>query len=188
MADTLSQQEREGDGTTTNIQLGIYVPSATVAVNKARKQKATSDRVLSETNHDETSKERRVTFESSDHNFNDDELHSVKRQKIENIEEDVSNEQDTLAADGEDMAPTLRKKKRKRTRKGCKQNKGNGAKISCIGRDEALEYLHKWNTDITNWTFRKKAQHWLLQNMFDKSKVQYIHYDHSTLYIAVFSV
>lgn len=42
-------------------------------------------------------------------------------------------------------------------------------------QEVALEYLHLWNTDRKRWSFRKKTQYWLLQNMYDKRQVRCVH-------------
>ena len=39
-------------------------------------------------------------------------------------------------------------------------------------RDAALSYLQQWHTDRTSWSFKKKQQLWLLQNVYDKSQVR----------------
>ena len=38
-------------------------------------------------------------------------------------------------------------------------------------QEVALDYLHLWNTDRKLWSFRKKTQYWLLQNLYDKKQV-----------------
>lgn len=43
--------------------------------------------------------------------------------------------------------------------------KGNRGKMA------AMEYLHLWEEDRTRWSFKKKVQYWLLQNMYDKHQV-----------------
>jgi hypothetical protein len=40
-----------------------------------------------------------------------------------------------------------------------------------VGKDAAAQYLLLWNLQRDQWTFKKKTQYWLLQNMFDKKKV-----------------
>lgn len=43
-----------------------------------------------------------------------------------------------------------------------------------IDKLAAAEYLVLWETDRRKWSFKKKTQYWLLQNMYDKKKVLYI--------------
>ena len=40
-----------------------------------------------------------------------------------------------------------------------------------LGQKEALEYLHTWHADKESWSFKKKAQYWLLQNIYKKEMV-----------------
>ena len=39
-------------------------------------------------------------------------------------------------------------------------------------QDAALSYLQQWHADRTNWSFKKKQQLWLLQNVYDKTQVR----------------
>ena len=40
-----------------------------------------------------------------------------------------------------------------------------------VGKEAAAQYLQLWNSHRDKWTFKKKTQYWLLQNMLDKKKV-----------------
>lgn len=56
-------------------------------------------------------------------------------------------------------------------------------------QEVALEYLHLWNTDRKQWSFRKKAQYWLLQNLYDKKQVRiYIIDDGGYTSVATFAL
>lgn len=48
--------------------------------------------------------------------------------------------------------------------KGLESKKG-------VTKEAASQYLQLWNSNRDKWTFKKKTQYWLLQNMFDKKKV-----------------
>lgn len=41
-----------------------------------------------------------------------------------------------------------------------------------VSKEAAAQYLTLWNSQRDKWTFKKKTQYWLLQNMFDKKKVR----------------
>ena len=43
-------------------------------------------------------------------------------------------------------------------------------------RDDALRYLHQWSTDRTNWSFKKRQQLWLVQNVYNKTQVHHFTY------------
>ena len=58
-----------------------------------------------------------------------------------------------------------RRKSRKKKKKGLKDQK------SGVGREAALQYLHLWEDERSNWCFKKKAQLWLLQNMYEEDQV-----------------
>jgi len=58
-----------------------------------------------------------------------------------------------------------RRKSRKKKKKGLKDQK------SGVGREAALEYLHLWEDERSSWCFKKKAQFWLLQNMYEEDQV-----------------
>lgn len=40
-----------------------------------------------------------------------------------------------------------------------------------MDKEAAAQYLALWSTQRDKWTFRKKTQYWLLQNMYDKKMV-----------------
>ena len=52
-----------------------------------------------------------------------------------------------------------------------KSKKGLQAKKSGVGKEAALQYLHLWDNNRSCWCFRKKAQFWLLQNMYEEDQV-----------------
>ena len=42
---------------------------------------------------------------------------------------------------------------------------------SNVTRESAFEYLRLWREEKEKWSFKKKTQYWLLQNMYDRTKV-----------------
>ena len=64
-------------------------------------------------------------------------------------------------------------KKKRSGRKGEKKNDEDGQRKAggSVDSKSASEYLMLWDTDRCNWSFKKKTQYWLLQNMYDKQKV-----------------
>ena len=40
-----------------------------------------------------------------------------------------------------------------------------------VSQESALEYLRLWKEERERWSFKKKTQYWLLQNMYDRTKV-----------------
>ena len=45
--------------------------------------------------------------------------------------------------------------------------------LSGVSQESALEYLRLWKEERERWSFKKKTQYWLLQNMYDRTKVGY---------------
>ena len=45
---------------------------------------------------------------------------------------------------------------------------------SSVTQESALEYLCLWKEEREKWSFKKKTQYWLLQNMYDRTKVSLI--------------
>ena len=48
------------------------------------------------------------------------------------------------------------------------------SKQSSVSQESALEYLRLWKEEREKWAFKKKTQYWLLQNMYDRTKVSRI--------------
>ena len=42
---------------------------------------------------------------------------------------------------------------------------------SGVSQESALEYLRLWKEERESWSFKKKTQYWLLQNIYDRTKV-----------------
>lgn len=72
--------------------------------------------------------------------------------------------------------------------------KEEGRSVECaavVGEEEnkgvckgaAAQYLVLWNSQRDKWTFKKKTQYWLLQNMFDKKKVSKANFKLLLLYL-----
>ena len=40
-----------------------------------------------------------------------------------------------------------------------------------VSQESALEYLRLWKEERERWSFKKKTQYWLLQNMYEITKV-----------------
>ena len=43
--------------------------------------------------------------------------------------------------------------------------------LSGVSQESALEYLRLWKEERERWSFKKKTQYWLLQHMYDRTKV-----------------
>ena len=65
----------------------------------------------------------------------------------------------------------IQRKRRKRKHKRRVEDNTSQSDKMAGNRDNALQYLRTWQTDLSSWSFRKKIQYWLLKNMFDKTKV-----------------
>ena len=60
-------------------------------------------------------------------------------------------------------------------RKSRKKKKVLKDQQSRVGREAALQYLHVWEDERSSWCFKKKAQFWLLQNMYEEDQVSPVH-------------
>lgn len=69
--------------------------------------------------------------------------------------------------------------RRSKKKKGKRKKNKTAAVMSPLSstpvskRDDALRYLHQWSTDQTNWSFKKRQQLWLVQNMYNKTQVHH---------------
>lgn len=159
----------EGD-ISTNIQLGIFLPT-TVNGKRAKSWGATSGTV------------------AADHGKRKPTTGSAGKTRKRKLRVDCSVEDNrlqlarTVSPDGQELLPNVeegresasssskRRKWRKRMPKQSRVSTLNSAKTAA-DKESPLDYLHRWDRDITSWTFRKKTQYWLLQNACDKSKVR----------------
>lgn len=72
----------------------------------------------------------------------------------------------------EDHVGMPKKRKRRGERKGDVTCAGIKKEMGgSVDQESASEYLTLWDTDRCKWSFKKKTQYWLLQNMYDKQKV-----------------
>lgn len=147
----------------TNIQLGIFLPTP-LNGRKAKKLSGTVDA--------DHSKKKPIPKSTGklrvESRVEEGRLQLVKTMRVK--------------ADGDKLLPSEGKrleegeltsgssKKRKRSKRKQKQSKVSTSK-TVVDKEGALDYLHKWDRDISTWMFRKKTQYWLLQNACDKSKV-----------------
>ena len=160
----------EGDAS-TNIQLGIFLPSP-LNGTKAKRLRPTSGTVGADHANGKPiaesagkTRKRRSRADSS-------------------VKEQLAGIVKLKGPGGEELLPNLEKrresaagssKKRKWTKRKPKRSRVSTLNSPKIAADKEcpLDYLHKWDRDISSWTFRKKTQYWLLQNACDKSKVRY---------------
>lgn len=56
-------------------------------------------------------------------------------------------------------------------RKANSSDAGKGSTKAVLGQKEALDYLKSWHSDKESWSFKKKAQYWLLQNAYKKEMI-----------------
>ena len=71
-------------------------------------------------------------------------------------------------------AETSRKKRKRRGGDYVGQERTEGLtnrEESSVDKTSASQYLELWDSDRANWSFRKKTQYWLLQNMYFKHSV-----------------
>ena len=64
-----------------------------------------------------------------------------------------------------------RSKQKHRRRKKKQFGKATSPVPEEVRRASALEYLYLWEGDREAWSFKKKLQFWLLNNMYDKKQV-----------------
>lgn len=160
----------EGDAA-TNIQLGIFLP-APVNGKKAKRLGPTSGTVSADhAKGKPIAKSAGKRKLRADCSVNDHGLQSARTVKLKGpgSEELLTNvEKRREPASGSSKKRKWPKRKPKQSRVSTL----NSPKIAA-DRECPLDYLHRWDRDISLWTFRKKSQYWLLQNACDKSKVRY---------------
>ena len=109
---------------------------------------------------DSTAKERKGKTKkrkcSGHEGGGDDSKHKSKRTKVEvPICEEQPNEKQQI--EKEDTKPPQEKR-----------SKSYGRVVT---KETAMEYLHSWDKNRSSWSFKKKMQYWLLQNMYEKDQV-----------------
>ena len=107
--------------------------------------------------------------------------HKPKRAKksIDNSVEDSTAPAKQSAANGQQadaVAGVQQQAKGKKARKRKKakaklKTKAPSQLQSTTGKEAAMEYLCLWDTERSRWSFKKKTQFWLLQNMYSEDKV-----------------
>lgn len=73
----------------------------------------------------------------------------------------------TQSTDDASESPAMKKSKKK----SLASEKASEEKSTVVVKDFALEYLRLWDQEKLKWSFKKKTQWWLLQNMYRSSKV-----------------
>lgn len=99
---------------------------------------------------------------------------SGKRRKRSHFDKSNHSELTTQhSADAEAAACSVKKKKKKAGRDAPAnvntEHSDSAGTSSCQYR--ALEYLHTWKSAYDSWTFQKVRQVWLLQHMYDPTKI-----------------
>ena len=71
------------------------------------------------------------------------------------------------------VSPIVTPKERKGTKRTSSAADEGESQTTLSGVDKfaAADYLGLWSQSRDQWSFRKKTQYWLLQNMYDKKKV-----------------
>lgn len=68
-----------------------------------------------------------------------------------------------------------KKEKKARNSRGDDEQEKAESEVNCVklsvDKASAAEYLVLWDTDRSSWSFKKKTQYWLLQNMYFKEHV-----------------
>lgn len=156
-----------GEEDYANILLGIFIPTQIVNGKKAKKRKPASGTANCGNGIESSGKSRKRRF-SSDHFVEDSRLKS-KRQKVPEVKELSHNKGEEV-----EVKSVSHKKMKKRPKNGRKQSQDSSSTSAktATDREDALDYLHRWDWGISSWTFRKKTQYWLLQNACNKSQVR----------------
>ena len=159
------------DYETTNIQLGIFIPSQTPLRKKAKKLKTA---LQPETNGaeegDGETSGRRRRKKRNRLDSEDSSTDSTPTARPTDI--DVDSRPTEIDVDSEQIPNNKKRKKKKRKKKKHTSETSEEDRESGVSdRDRALEYLRRWDRGSDGWSFRKKTQYWLLQNAYDKTKV-----------------
>lgn len=159
----------EGDAA-TNIQLGIFFPTP-VNGKKAKRLGPTSGTVHAKGKPIAKSGKTRKRKLRVDGSVND---HGLQLARTVELKGTGGKELSPNAEKGREPASGSSKKRKwpKRKPKQSRVSTLNSPKIAA-DRECPLDYLHRWDREISSWTFRKKTQYWLLQNACNKSKVRH---------------
>ncbi|XP_021374463.1 uncharacterized protein C7orf50 homolog [Mizuhopecten yessoensis] len=77
-----------------------------------------------------------------------------------------------------------KKKKKKKNKEKEEEDKPSGSEDTSISaQTAAINYLKTWSEDIASWKFQKVRQVWLLQHLYDESKVPNTDFDRLLLYL-----
>ena len=101
-------------------------------------------------------------------------LHMKPVEKEEMIVEDSDEEEKKELRKASD-ADKERKREKMRLKRLKKQEarERSKKKDSSESKKLAINYLHVWNSARDMWSFKKKQQYWLLNNLYDASNVSY---------------
>ena len=109
-----------------------------------------------------------------------DDSHTQLLDSIGGYIKELTRVNDSLDASNDESIEPLSKSAARRLKKRNKQthnvqpiSKGQSVEESpCVASKEiGIEYLKMWSEEREKWSFKKKIQFWLLQNMYHKSKV-----------------
>lgn len=102
-------------------------------------------------------------------------LHMKPIEKEEIVDEDSDEEEKrelrkATEADKERKREKMRLKRQKKREAREKSKKKDLSEAKKL----AVNYLHMWNSARDMWSFKKKQQYWLLDNIYDVNNVSYL--------------
>ena len=163
-------KELEGAGVdSSSLRIGIFVPSVVSSKVKKKEVGYKENKEWKENEATESSviinkkvsrkRERNTSGDGSEEIM-------VKRSKA-STEEDLPPKEESAITKQRKWRNNISRRKRKKGQESTKpQPTSNGT-----DRVSALHYLQQWDSDRDNWSFKKKTQYWLLQNVCDKAQV-----------------
>ncbi|XP_033750847.1 protein IFH1-like isoform X2 [Pecten maximus] len=107
-----------------------------------------------------------------------------KAKKNQQTEDNISEAEEDSSEEGTSpVVPKKKKDKKKKKKKEVKDTQDGAEDTSISAQTAAIDYLKTWSEDKVNWKFQKVRQVWLLQHMYDDSKVPNTDFDRLLLYL-----
>lgn len=131
-------------------------------------------------------KEENISAEEKEDNSEDDTGIPKKKRKKKNVsftETFTGKGSEDDENDNKEETRVPKKKKDKKKKKDGKATEEGSDDTSISAQTASINYLKTWSDDNANWKFQKVRQVWLLQHMYDDSKIPNSDFDRLLLYL-----
>ncbi|XP_069123897.1 cholesin-like isoform X2 [Argopecten irradians] len=131
-------------------------------------------------------KEENISAEEKEDNSEDDTGIPKKKRKKKNVsltETFTGKGSEDDENDSKEETRVPKKKKDKKKKKDGKATEEGSDDTNISAQTASINYLKTWSDDNANWKFQKVRQVWLLQHMYDDSKIPNADFDRLLLYL-----